>query len=538
MPGPLLQTVDPASTRPSSPDQPREAHAVVEILFHSNLGRIGEMVDLGRVSAPSDARPMAIGRDEPLFAHPGTAESALLDPCISRRQVAVRWSPERGMFVVSPEPEGRRAVRLLDLSGVDLGPPPAEVEPGTLIAIGDRVLLLLTVRPARTTTDDLGLVGNSGEMAALRHRIAALADMTDTVLVRGETGVGKELVARALHLRSARRERPFLALNCAALPEALIESELFGYVKGAFSGAAASKPGMFAAAHGGTLLLDEIGEMPLGTQAKLLRVLELRRVRPIGAQNEEPIDVRIVAATNRDLAHEVAAGRFRSDLYSRIEAPLISVPPLSRRREDIPLLFSRFLRRRSIEHVRQAGRSVQDTPFGALWRDADAYPPAITLGQVLWLMRHDWPRNVREIDKVTAEVAASLLQGSPVPVPSAELAAPAVRVVAHAAPAALAAPFTSEADAPSRQRPDRIELERTLEAYAFNQTEVARALAVPYATLDRWLRELGIIRPRDLSATDIDAARGQCAGDLASMARLLRVSVRGLKARINELGLG
>ena len=474
--------------------------------------------DLGPVSE-RPLLPTTIGRDEPVFRGEDNSASPLLDPCISRRQLAVTWSPERTAFMVTGEAEGRRPVRLFDLSGNELASVPAEVPPGTLVAIGDRVLLLLTVRPSNGAGDNLGLVGHSGQMAALRHRIAAVADMTDTVLVRGETGVGKELVARAIHQRGARRQGPFLALNCAALPEALIESELFGYAKGAFSGAITSRIGLFGAAHGGTLLLDEIGEMPLGTQAKLLRVLELRKVRPVGAQHEEPVDVRIVAATSRDLPVEVGAGRFRADLYSRIEAPLLLVPSLAQRREDVPLLFAWFLRRRAEEQARGANRSIEQTALGPLWRAADAYPPTVRLDQMLWLLRQAWPRNVRELDKVTAEVSAGLIEEGIVRLPFAT----------------MDGPLASSPGSP-RARPDRAEMERLLEAHGFNQTEVARVLDVPYATLDRWLRELAVVRPRDLSADDIHGALQRGGGDLTRVASLLRVSLRGLKTRMNELG--
>jgi DNA-binding NtrC family response regulator len=512
-------TIDPFPLRPAASDRDGTT-AVIEILFHSDLARIGQRYDLGPATEGSS---VVVGRDAPLFTPDrveGSEPRPLGDPCISRRQLTVAWSPWRSMFQLASG-EGRRSVRALDGKGDELCVPPADVPPGTLVAIGDRVLLLLTLRRAAAPAEDLGLWGHGDEMDHLRQRIAAVASLGDTVLVRGETGVGKELVARAIHACSERRSKPFLALNCAAVPEGLIESELFGHVRGAFSGADVARPGMFAAAEGGTLLLDEIGEMPLPLQAKLLRVLELRRVRPVGGRAEDPIDVCLIAATNRDLLSEVAAGRFRADLYSRIEAPQLLVPPLSQRRTDVPLLFARFLQRRTLEHARASAVSVADTPYAPLWREPDAYPPAVGLEQMLWLIAHPWPRNVRELDKMTAEVAAALVQGEPIPIP---------RRTAHLA----AAPPASEKEPASNARPDRARLEALLERNDFNQADVARALGVPYATLDRWLRELAIPRPKDLSLADIDAARREHGGDLVQTARALRVSLRGLKARLGD----
>jgi DNA-binding NtrC family response regulator len=189
------------------------------------------------------------------------------------------------------------------------------------------------------------LIGESPPMAAVRGHIARCATMPSNVLITGESGVGKELVAAAIHAESPRGERPFIPVNCGAIPETLIESQLFGHVRGAFTNALAANPGLFIAANHGTLFLDEIGELPLAMQVKLLRVIEDRQVWPVGATKGVPVDVRIIASTNRDLPAEVKAGRFREDLFYRLNVVHITLPSLRERRADIPLLVKHLMRR-------------------------------------------------------------------------------------------------------------------------------------------------------------------------------------------------
>jgi two-component system response regulator HydG len=212
-------------------------------------------------------------------------------------------------------------------------------------------------RPTETSSavDDV-LIGDSPAMARMRDMVARVADTDATVLVSGESGTGKELVSRMIHARSRRARGPFVAICCAAMPEALLESELFGHTKGAFTDARTARAGLFAKASGGTLMLDEVGEMPLGMQAKLLRALQERTVRPVGGDTEVPFDVRIVAATNRDLQAEVRQGRFREDLFYRINVVEVQVPPLRARGNDVLLLAQAFLARcRATRGVRVAG---------------------------------------------------------------------------------------------------------------------------------------------------------------------------------------
>jgi two-component system response regulator HydG len=225
-----------------------------------------------------------------------------------------------------------------------------------------------------------GMVGTSSEMKEVFTRIKQAAPSTAAVLVTGESGTGKELVAHSLHQLSKRSRRKFVAVNCAALSQSLIESELFGYVKGAFTGAAESKVGKFEYADGGTLFLDEIGEMPLDTQAKLLRVLENKEVVPVGGNESRKVDIRIIAATNRDLAEAVAANKFREDLFYRLNVVTIDSPPLRDRSGDIPLLANHFVK----EIAEREGTPVPD--FG---RDALSH-----------LVAYSWPGNIRELRNV------------------------------------------------------------------------------------------------------------------------------------------
>lgn len=233
------------------------------------------------------------------------------------------------------------------------------------------------------------IIGNSGKMQAVYQMIETVAEVQSTVLVTGESGTGKELVARAIHDLSPRAEKPFISINCGAFTETLLESELFGYVKGSFTGANANRKGLFEAAHKGTIFLDEIGEMSPAMQVKLLRVLQERRVRPVGAHEELPIDARVIAATNRDLKAMSADGSFREDLFYRISVIPIHLPPLRERSEDIAELVSHFIKK----FCDQTGRTVSISP------------KAMEI-----LEGYAWHGNVRELEH-TIERAVALERG-------------------------------------------------------------------------------------------------------------------------------
>jgi transcriptional regulator with GAF, ATPase, and Fis domain len=236
-----------------------------------------------------------------------------------------------------------------------------------------------------------GIVGRSRAIADVIHRIELVSATRSTVLITGETGTGKELVARAVHHRSAQRTMPLVKVNCAAIPEALLESELFGHVKGAFTGAIGMRKGKFALADRGSIFLDEIGTMAAALQAKLLRVLQEREIEPLGGERTERVDVRVIAATNRDLRQLVDEGRFQDDLFYRLHVVPIAVPPLRERADDIPMLAEYFV----IKHATRSGR-----PIDAIDQDA-----------VRSLQEYQWPGNVRELEN-TIERAVVLTTGS------------------------------------------------------------------------------------------------------------------------------
>ncbi len=238
-------------------------------------------------------------------------------------------------------------------------------------------------------TIERDLVGESPSMQALYQRVSKAAPSESTVLICGESGTGKELVARAIHANSSRAQGPFVAINCAAVPEGLMESELFGHEKGAFTGALAQKKGRLELANGGTAFFDEIGELAPSLQAKLLRVLQDRRLERLGSTRAVPIDVRIVAATNRNLEAAIKGGTFRQDLYYRLNVITLSLPPLRERLDDLPLLITYFVRK----YASRSGRRVR-----GVTREARAR-----------LMKHDWPGNVRELENT---IERALVLGS------------------------------------------------------------------------------------------------------------------------------
>jgi two-component system response regulator PilR (NtrC family) len=245
-------------------------------------------------------------------------------------------------------------------------------------------------RELRRLTGLDNIIGQSPKMRAIFDLIQTVAPQSSRVLITGESGTGKELVARAIHENSLRAQAPFITINCGAFPETLLESELFGYMKGSFTGANENRQGLFQAAHGGTLFMDEIGNMSLTMQVKLYRVLQEGKVRPIGSTEESDVDVRIIAATNKDFEKEIAEGRFREDLYYRLSVIPIQVPALRERREDIPLLTRHFLER---------FRKTMEKPIEGI------SPEAMTK-----LETYDWPGNVRELEN-TMERAVALETG-------------------------------------------------------------------------------------------------------------------------------
>ena len=259
----------------------------------------------------------------------------------------------------------------------------------TVLTYGEK--LTPTSTAAGPFTHWHGLVGASRVLTNVIRRIELVSATRSTVLITGETGTGKELVARAIHDAGSRRRMPFVSVNCAAIPATLLESEFFGHARGAFTGAASNRKGKFLLAHGGTIFLDEIGTMGADLQSKLLRALQEREIEPLGTERTVPIDVRVVAATNRDLRQLVTAGLFQEDLFYRLNVIPIVVPPLRERLDDIPLLVDHFVSR----HAAQSGRHIE----------------AVERGIIELLQSHHWPVNVRELEN-TIERAVVLTMGN------------------------------------------------------------------------------------------------------------------------------
>ena len=329
------------------------------------------------------------------------------------------------------------------------------------------------------------IVGESVAMRELVRQVQRVADSELAVAIVGETGTGKELVAQAIHEGSPRRAGPFIALNCAAIPPSLQESELFGHERGAFTGATHTRRGAFELASGGTIFLDELGEMGPTTQASLLRVLQERTVRRIGASTEIPVDCRIVSATNRDLEKEVAAGRFREDLFYRLVIYPILVPPLREHPDDIPMLAGHFLRKLSASLGSHAER---------------IHPDALEA-----LMRHEWPGNVRELQNVISRAMVACdgaeIGLSHLPKNIRELQLPAMTIPTRAtgpiAPAQSMPPQSAAPPGPPKEEDivpivalERREILRALQATRGNVARAAKLLGLGRATLYRRIAEL------------------------------------------------
>jgi len=298
-----------------------------------------------------------------------------------------------------------------------------------------------------------GIVGTSAAMRRVYALVERVAGTDITALVTGESGTGKELVARAIHQRSRRAQAPFSAINCGAVPEALLEAELFGYKKGAFTGASADRDGLFVSARGGTVFLDELGEMPPAMQVKLLRVLQEHEVKPLGSERSTAIDVRVIAATNRELRREVAAGNFREDLYYRVAVVELALPPLRERKDDLPALATALLARIAAELGRPSPRLGADA--------------------LRALLGHAWPGNVRELHNVLAR-AAVLTTGDVI----------------------TAADLGLGPSAAPRAKLDAAAIEQALRDSGMNAARAARRLGIGRATLYRWLAKTGVDRTR------------------------------------------
>lgn len=333
-------------------------------------------------------------------------------------------------------------------------------------------------RPGEASPQGLGrLLGNSSAMDELRATLSKVARSQAPVYIAGESGVGKELVARTIHDEGARAGGPFVPVNCGAIPAELMESEFFGHRKGSFTGAHADKPGLFQAAEGGTLFLDEVAELPLSMQVKLLRAIQEKSVRPVGANSEIPVDVRILSATHKNLAGLVDDGRFRHDLYYRINVIELRVPPLRERREDLPMLADAILARLATNQQRPRPRLHADA--------ADA------------LARYNFPGNVRELENILERAFALAdddgIRASDLRLPEQRPSAPAQAAAAQLDPSQIDPRESASSALPSFiEEIERKAIEQALQDNRYNKTRAAAQLGITFRALRYKLKKLGI----------------------------------------------
>jgi two-component system nitrogen regulation response regulator NtrX len=381
------------------------------------------------------------------------------------------------VVIISGHGNIESAVRAIKMGAFDFVEKPLSLEKTVLVvrnALTQRRLVAEN-RALRAKVDATHvMVGESYAMAKLREQVAMAAPTNGRVLIFGENGTGKELVARNIHQLSRRRTDPFVEVNCAAIPEELIESELFGHVRGAFTGAVADRRGKFEAAHGGTIFLDEIADMSLKTQAKVLRVLQEQVMEAVGGSSRIRVDARVLAATNKDLTTEIRAGRFREDLYFRLNVVPIFVPPLRDRHEDIPLLAEHFMAMLAREYGRR--------------------PKTFEADAVIALRQYVWPGNVRELhnvverlmimvpgDRISSRDLSFLDQGL---TPGSDV------------PAAVAKPAVAEPLHDARDRFERDYIRRALAVQHGNISRTADLLGIERSNLYRKMRGFGITPSR------------------------------------------
>lgn len=329
--------------------------------------------------------------------------------------------------------------------------------------VNSALLLNRRPEPAAPGADD-PILGTSPPIQQLRRQIAKLARSEAPLYISGESGSGKELVARRIHALGPRARHPFVPVNCGAIPSELMESEFFGHRKGSFTGAVADKPGLFQAASGGTLFLDEVADLPLAMQVKLLRAIQEKAVRPVGTQQEEPVNVRLLCATHKDLAREVVEGRFRQDLFYRINVIELRVPPLRERREDIPLIAQRIL--------------------GQLAHRANVKVPAMEPECMEYLRSYCFPGNVRELENIL-ERAFTLCEGE-------SITAADIQLNASPIPQDEPAPTQIESLEDFLDGVERKALIRALEESLWNKAVAARRLGLTFRSLRYRLKKLGL----------------------------------------------
>jgi len=518
------------------------------ILHHPDSRRVGERVVLSDLL---QGREVQLSRLQPHFSQPdGRDFRSLDDPYVSRTPVVLRPAERSGGVSISAAPgrpqlkvDGKLLQEERELS-------PRRLRRGVVLELAGRVVLLLhgLTTDVASTGEVVGLVGESEGIRQVRQEIARVADLEVPVLLRGETGTGKELVARAIHEASRRRTREFLSLNMGAVPATLAASELFGAVKGAFTGSVRSQVGYFQRAHGGTLFLDEIGEAPSEVQVLLLRTLETGEIQRVGSQDPTHVDVRLLAATDMDLEEAIADGRFKAPLLHRLSGYELLIPPLRERRDDFGRLLYYFLR--------QELRAIGEEYLLKLASPSDR--PWMPASIVARLARHPWPGNVRQLRNVARQLVIGSRGSETVQVtPQVErLLQEAVHRVTSSgtswdrkgdtlpAIAVIGAPEMASApqQKPRYRKPSEVkegELLAALRAHRWEIKPTAVELGIArsslYVLIDRCSK---VRRAGDLSREEILACREKVGEDLEAMVDLLEVSSSGLVQRMKQLGIG
>ena len=505
------------------------------ILCHPDHERVGEQAVLA--AKPGKADPLS--RMKPAFTPcRGGRPRGLEDPHVSRRPT---W--------LTPEPDGAWNVELsapqikIEINGEPIRGrrrlTAEEVARGVVLVLSRRVALLLrTAPPTSPISFAPALVGEGAAVTRLRSEIRRVADLDYPVLLRGESGTGKELVARAIHEGSPRADGPFIAVNLGAVPRELAVAELFGAVRGAFTGAHRQRKGFFKRADGGTLFLDEVGEAPPEVQVSLLRALEEESIQPVGAERGIPIDVRVISATDADLEAAAEAGEFRLPLFHRLSSCEILLPPLRERREDFGRLFFYFLK----QELAAVGESHRLTDSRT-----DPWIPADLVGRLALL---PWHGNVRKLRNVVRQLVVESREAPRLQVPPqierqlAQFQAP--KLPATVLPEAVLPESVSRDPVPSGEAPESPnrslrsvsddELLAALRAESFNMKRTAERLKVSRSALYKRMDRCPLVRKAsELERSEIEEASRRFSGNTEAMASHLEVSPHGLTLRIREL---
>ncbi len=537
----------PAHSWHGPQDERRERHRArlpaLTILYHPDPRRVGERVLLHELATGIS---VALSRTRPRFSAPGESSGRPLeDVFLSRKPVRLTRDPRTGTVRLKTDgspiqlvADGVRVDGDLDLTASD-------VERGVVLEIGNRVVLLLHLHGDGSGGDERhGLIGDSDAMVQVHQEIDVVADLDLPVLLRGETGTGKELVAQSIHDAGRHRDAAFLGLNMGAITPSLAASELFGAVKGAFTGSVRSQRGYFQRADGGTLFLDEIGETPIEVQVMLLRVLETGEVQQVGGQQPQKVDVRLIAATDADLSDAIEAGRFRETLLHRLAGYEISIPPLRERRDDFGRLLFHFLLQ-ELRDIHEGHRLEPTAPEVTPW---------MPMSIVARLARYDWPGNVRQLRNVARQLVVSSRGADVVQVPAqverllrdatamATIAIPTTPPDAAASSASSPAPRAEPPSSkPAFRKPSEVtesELIETLKANHWELKPTAAELRISRGSLYNLIAKNPRIRKAsDLSREEILEYHQLCDGDLARMVERLEISRSGLQMRMRALGL-